>query len=87
MHITSFTITSTMISKDFTACGRPSISGTCIFIHFNLRFLKTWGNRTEPLEINFFSKFALSFLFFRYSHASVKALLNESIPKFTNAKS
>ena len=44
-----------MISKEFTAYGRrPSISDTCIFIHFNQRFLKTRGNSSVPLKITFF---------------------------------
>ena len=44
-----------MTSKEFTAYGRrPSISDTCIFIHFNQRLLKTQGNISVPLEITFF---------------------------------
>lgn len=44
-----------MISKEFTAYGRrPSISDTCIFIHFNQRFLKTRENSSVPLKITFF---------------------------------
>lgn len=44
-----------MTSKEFTAYGRrPSISDTCIFIHFNQRLLKTQGNISVPLKITFF---------------------------------
>lgn len=45
-----------MTSKEFTAYGkRPSISDTCIFIHFNQRLLKTQGNISVPLKITSFS--------------------------------
>ena len=44
-----------MTSKEFTAYGRrPSVSDTCIFIHFNQRLLKTQGNISVPLKITFF---------------------------------
>ena len=44
-----------MISKEFTVYWRrPSISDTCIFIHFNQRLLKTRGNSSAPLKITFF---------------------------------
>lgn len=54
-----------MISKEFTAYERrPSISDTCIVIHFNQIFLKTQGNHSVPLKITFFFiMFTLFFVF------------------------
>lgn len=59
-----------MISKEFTAYGRrPSISDTCIFIHFNQRFLKTQGNSSVPLKITSFpSCFPYCFFFLEKEH-------------------